>query len=112
MSGIMSFEERGRSFEAKFALDQEVAFKIEAKATHLVAQWAAERIGLDEHQSAKFVEELDKLVLVEKGQSLVKERLLCDFSSNKIDISENALERLFLLKHQLAAKQVLSGTAA
>lgn len=111
MTSIMSFEDRGRSFETKFALDQEVAFKIEAKTTHFVAQWAAERIGLDEHQSAKFVSELDSLILVDKGQSLVKERLLAEFSSNKLDISENALERLFLLKHQQAAKLVLKASA-
>ena len=111
MTSIMSFEDRGRSFETKFALDQEVAFKIEAKTTHLVAQWAAERIGLDEHQSAKFIAELDNLVLVEKGKSLVKERLLANFADNKVDISENALERLFLLKHQQAAKIILKDAA-
>lgn len=111
MTSIMSFEDRGRGFETKFAMDQEIAFKIEAKTTHLVAQWAAERIGLDEHQSAKFVSELDSLVLIDKGQSLVKERLLSDFSTNKVEISENALERLFLLKHQQAAKLVLKASA-
>ena len=112
MTSIMSFEDRGRSFETKYALDQELAFKIEAKSTHLVAQWAADRIGLDEHQSAKFIAELNGLVLVEKGKSLVKERLLADFSSNKVDISENALERLFLLKQQQAAKLILKESAA
>lgn len=112
MKSIMSFEDRGRSFESKFALDQEIAFKIEAKTTHLVAQWAAERIGLNEHQSAKFINELRDLVLVEKGKSLVKERLLADFSSNKLDLSENALERLFSLKHQLATKMILKESAA
>ena len=112
MTIIMSFEDRGRGFESKYALDQEIAFKIEAKATHLVAQWAAERLSLDQHQSAKFISELSGLILVEKGQSLVKERLLADFSSNKLDISENALERLFLLKHQQAAKLVMKDSAA
>lgn len=111
MTSIMSFEDRGRSFETKYALDQEIAFKIEAKTTHLVAQWAADRIGLDEHQSAKFVSDLDSLVLVDKGQTLVKERLLANFAENKVDISENALERLFLLKHQQAAKLVLKASA-
>lgn len=111
MTSIMSFEDRGRSFESKYAMDQEIAFKIEAKATHMVAQWAAERLSLDQHQSAKFVEELGSLILVDKGQSLVKERLLADFSSNKVEISENALERLFLLKHQQAAKMLLKASA-
>ena len=111
MTSIMSFEDRGRSFETKYALDQEIAFKIKAKATHYVAQWAAERLGLDEHQSAKFISDLDSLVLVDKGQTLVKERLLANFAENKVDISENALERLFLLKHQQAAKLVLKASA-
>ncbi len=108
MSSIMSFEDRGRSFETKFALDNEIAFKIEVKTTHMVAQWAAERIGLDEHQSAKFIADIGQLILIEKGKSLVKEKLLADFSSNQVDISENALEKLFLLKQQLATKQILA----
>lgn len=112
MTNIMSFEDRGRAFESKFALDKELEFKIEAKTIHMVAQWAADRIGLDAHQSAKFVSELDSLTLVEGGKSLLKERLLSDFSSNKIDISENALERLFSLKGQQARKQLLTNSAA
>lgn len=112
MSDIMSFEDRASAFETKYAMDQELEFKIDAKTHLLVAQWAAERIGLDEHQSAKFVQELGALTLIENGESQLKEKLMANFASNKIDISENALERLFLLKQQLARKQLLSGTAA
>lgn len=104
MSRIMSFEDRAASFETKFAMDQELEFKIDAKTHALVAQWAAERIGLDEHQSAKFIQELGELTLVENGKSQLKEKLLANFSANKIDISENALERLILLKNQQARK--------
>jgi hypothetical protein len=112
MNNVMSFEDRGRAFETKFALDQELEFKIEAKTTLLVAQWAAERIGLNEHQSAKFISELNGLTLVTNGKSQVKQKLLSDFSSNKVDISENALEKLFLLKNQLARKQILKESVA
>ncbi len=112
MSSIMSFEDRAHSFEAKFAMDQELAFKIEAKTHVLVAQWAAERIGLDAHQSAKFIQDLGNLTLVENGSSQLKATLLANFASNKIDISENALERLFLLKSQQAKRQLLGGSAA
>ncbi len=112
MSNIMSFEDRARSFETKFALDQELSFKIDAKTHLLVAQWAAERIGLDEHQSAKFIQELQALTLIENGKSHLKEKLMAGFASNKIDISENALERLFALKSQQARKQLLTGAAS
>ena len=107
MNNIMSFEDKGRAFEAHFASQQEVLFKIKAKTTHLVAQWAADRIGLDEHHSAKFIAELGELTVTDGGKSKLKERLLNDFSANKIDISDHALDRLFILKENLAAQQVL-----
>ena len=110
MTTVMSLQDRGRALENRFALDQELEFKITAKATSLVAQWAADRIGLDEHQSAKFVSELGSLILIGNGQSLVKQKLLENFASNSVDISEHALERLFFLKAEQARKQVLTGT--
>ena len=111
MTRVMSLEDRGRVFEHKFALDKETEFKIEAKTNRLVAQWAADRIGLDEHQSAKYITELDSLILVPNGKSLVKKKLMADFSTNSIDISDHALEKLFSLKADQARKQFFRETA-
>ena len=43
---MTSFDERERAFEKKFALDEELKFRAEARRNRLLAQWAAEKLGL------------------------------------------------------------------
>ena len=107
MKSVMSFEDRGRAFETKFVLDQELAFLIEVKTADLVAHWAAERLGLDEPATAQFVEKTRAHAIDNGSQGGFKQQLLCEFAANKLDISENALERLIMLKAQAARKIIL-----
>ncbi|MFA7276212.1 MAG: ATPase inhibitor subunit zeta [Pseudobdellovibrionaceae bacterium] len=107
MKNVMSFEDRGRGYEAKMALDSEITFKIEAKTNALVAIWAAERMGLKDQQAETFVADLTNLTFLHKTRDAFKERILTDFSANKIEISDNALERLIQLKAQMARKHIL-----
>lgn len=105
MNSVMSMKDLGRVIESKFAMDQELQFKIASQTQMLVAEWAAERIGLDLDSSKKFVLEVSEWGL-KSGSSAFKERILKDFAANQIEISENALDRLIALKSQLAAKKV------
>ena len=41
-----TFDKRGKSFEAKYAHDQETLFKIGARRNKLLGQWMAEQLGL------------------------------------------------------------------
>lgn len=107
MNDVMSINDLGRAIETKYALDQEVEFKINAHTRRLVAEWAAERIGLDPDSSHRFVVELDEWCL-KPGNPGIKVRLLKDFADNQIEISENALDRLIMLKNQQARKKLLS----
>ncbi len=107
MSSVMSFEDRGRAFETKFVLDQELSFLIEVKTADLVAEWAAERLGLDAPATAQFVEKTRAHAIDKSPQNSFKQQILSDFAANSIDISENALERLIMLKAQAARKLVL-----
>ncbi len=43
---MTTFEDRERAFENKFAHDQEMRFKAEARRNRLLGLWAAERMGL------------------------------------------------------------------
>lgn len=108
MNSIMSFDDRSRAFETKFVLDQELSFKIASKTHALVAEWAADRMGLDSDKTALFVQSFKDLGLKSGSTDAFKQRILADFASNKIEISENALERLISLKAQLAKKQILN----
>ena len=42
------FDDREKSFEKKFVIDEELKFKIEAKRNKLLGQWVSEIMGYDE----------------------------------------------------------------
>ena len=52
---MTTFEDRERAFEAKFAFDQDVQFRLLARRDKLFAQWAAEELRLDEAGRADLV---------------------------------------------------------
>lgn len=107
MANIISMQDLGKSFEAKFAMDQEIEFKIATHAQTMIAEWAAERIGLDPENSQKFVRELSEWRL-SPGNKDLKAKLMADFATNRLEISENALERLISLKTKQARKKILN----
>ena len=43
---MTGFDEREKSFEKKFELDQELAFKLKVRRNKLLGLWAAGRMGL------------------------------------------------------------------
>ena len=59
------FPERERAFEAKFAHDEELRFRVGARRARLFAEWAAEMLGLSR----------------EEGDALVKPNF-CTFGEN------------------------------
>ncbi len=65
-----SLEDRKKAFEAKYKLDQEVAFKVEARRAKLIGRWAAERLGLEGEPAeayARAAVELDMAVPAHAG---------------------------------------------
>jgi hypothetical protein len=43
---MTTFDEREEAFEKKFAHEEELKFKAEARRNRLLGQWAAEKLGL------------------------------------------------------------------
>ncbi len=41
-----TFDKREKGYESKFAHDQEMAFKVQARRNKLLGLWAAEKLGL------------------------------------------------------------------
>jgi len=48
---MSAFEDREKAFEAKFQLDEETAFKVNARRDKLLGLWVAEQIGLSGQQA-------------------------------------------------------------
>ena len=45
---MTQFDDRERAFEAKFAHDEEMQFRISARRNRLLGEWAARQMGLTE----------------------------------------------------------------
>lgn len=69
---MTTFEQRERAFEAKYAHDEELRFRMAARRDKLFARWAAEQLHLSELGAA----ELTNAILIVKDGPGHDERLL------------------------------------
>ena len=59
---MSAFEDREKGFERKFANDQELEFRAQARGARMLGEWAARKMGLedvDEYAKAVVRSELD-----------------------------------------------------
>ncbi len=52
------FDDRERAYEAKFAHDEEMQFRIVARRNRLVGEWAARKMGLSEEETASYAKDV------------------------------------------------------
>jgi len=81
-------EDRKKSFEKKFATDQEKEFKISAKRNKLLANWAGTILGFTEDQKKNYVTEIIKADFQEAGDNDVFLKIKEDLKSKNIQDSE------------------------
>ena len=91
---MTTFDDRERSFEKKFAMDQELKFKAEARRNRLVGQWAAAKLGLSGTEVDDYVKAVRKADLVEKGDRDVLRKLRQDFDAKGVAVSDAELSRV------------------
>jgi hypothetical protein len=91
---MTTFDDRERSFEKKFAMDQELKFKAEARRNRLLGQWAAAQLGLSGSEVEDYIKAVRKADLAEKGDQDVKRKIRQDFEAKGVNISEAELSRM------------------
>jgi hypothetical protein len=101
MSG--TFEKREKGFEAKFAHDEELAFKAKARRAKLAGQWAANLMGLAGDESAAYVKEAIGAE-IEGGQEALLAKIKGDLDGKGIERSDHQVSRE-LEEHLTAAKE-------
>ena len=81
---MTTFDERERSYEKKFAMDEELRFKAEARRNKLVGQWAATLLGLSGDAVDDYVKAVRRADLVEKGDEDVFRKIRKDFDDKGV----------------------------
>lgn len=88
---MTTFDDRERAFEKKFAHDQELRFKAEARRNKMLAEWAAEKLGLSGAEVEDYVKAVRKADLAEAGDEDVFRKVRSDFDAKGVSVSDQAL---------------------
>lgn len=86
-----SFDDRQKAFEAKFAHDEELRFKIEARRDKLLGLWLAEKMGKTGDAAAEYAKEVVISDLQEAGDEDVIAKVLADIDAAGLNINRDQI---------------------
>ncbi|MCI2398207.1 DUF1476 domain-containing protein [Aliiroseovarius subalbicans] len=100
---MTTFDDRESAFEAKFAHDEEMTFKAEARANKLLAQWAGELLGKPEAEMDGYIRAVIHADFEEAGHEDVVRKVAADLGdkSDADKIRAKRAEFLATAKGQL-----------
>jgi hypothetical protein len=90
---MTSFSDREKSFEKKFAMDEELKFRSEARRNKMLGQWAAEKLGLSGGAVDDYVKAVRKADLLEKGDEDVYRKIRKDLDDKGVRVSDAELRK-------------------
>ena len=83
---MSSFDEREKSFEKKFAHDEELQFKVSARRNKYLGQWVSQILGYNLEQETDYIQAVIKADFAEAGDEDVFRKLKADLKDhNKTD---------------------------
>ena len=83
-----SFEDREKSFEKKFAHDEELQFKISARRNKYLGQWASQILGYNQEKEKEYIQSVIKADFEEAGDDDVFRKLKNDLKDHNISEDE------------------------
>ena len=106
---MTDFNDRERGEEAKFAHDEDMAFRIAARRNRLLGQWAAEKMGLTAEETDAYAKEVVQAEFEEAGDEDVIRKVLCDLTSAGCDIDEAGVRAALEDRNIEARRQLMGG---
>src|SRR5690606_27781129 len=88
---MTTFEEREKAFEKKFAHDQELKFKAEARRNKMLGEWAAGLLGITGEGVEDCVKAVVRADLAQKGDEDVFQKIRADFDAKGVSVSDAEL---------------------
>ena len=85
---MSSFDEREKSFEKKFAHDEELQFKISARRNKYIGEWASKILGYNPNQEKEYIQSVIKADFAEAGDEDVFRKVQDDLKDHNISDEE------------------------
>ncbi|MCT4558024.1 MAG: DUF1476 domain-containing protein [Pelagimonas sp.] len=100
---MSTFDERESAFENKFAHDEEMIFKAQARCNKLLGQWAAEMLGKTGDDAAAYAIDVVKADFEEAGHEDVVRKVAADLEGKATadEIRAKMAELLPVAKEQV-----------
>jgi len=85
---MTTFDEREKSFEKKFAHDQDLKFKAESRRNKMIAEWAAAKMGITGAGVDDYIKAVRKADLAEKGDDDVVRKIAKDLADKGLKVAD------------------------
>ena len=85
---MSSFEDRKKSFEKKFAHDQELQFKVSARRNKYLGEWVSQILGYNSDQEKEYIQSVIKADFAEAGDEDVFRKIKEDLKEKNISDEE------------------------
>ena len=104
---MTQFDDRERAFEAKFARDEVMQFRVLARRNRLLGEWAAGLMGLTAAETEAYAKEVIQADFEEAGDEDVIRKLIGDLTSASINIDEDKIRATLDHKAVEARRQLM-----
>jgi hypothetical protein len=104
---MTTFDDRERAFEAKFARDEEMVFRVTARRNRLLGQWAAAKMNLTPEETDAYAKAVVQADFEEAGDEDVIRKLLGDLLAAGIEVDEASIRRAVEEQTVEARRQLL-----
>ena len=85
---MSSFEDRKKSFEKKFAHDQELQFKVSARRNKYLGEWVSEILSYNSDQEKEYIQSVIKADFAEAGDEDVFRKIKEDLKGKNMSDQE------------------------
>ena len=107
---MSQFEDRERAFEAKYARDEEMQFRITARRNRLLGEWAARQMRLSETEAETYAKDVVRSDFEEAGDHDVIRKVLGDLTAAGVDCDEEKIREALRNKEIEARRQIIEAS--
>lgn len=104
---MTTFDDRERAFETKFALDEEMAFRVTARRNKLLGQWAAKLMNLTPEETDAYSKAVVQAEFEEAGDEDVVRKLLGDLTAAGVEVDDAMVRKAIEDQAVEARRQLL-----
>ena len=107
---MTTFDKREEGFEKKFAIDEELRFKANARRNKFLGLWAAQKLGLSGAEAEAYAKSVVMADFEEAGDDDVFRKIRKDFDAKGVSVSDHQIRRTMDELMARAVQEIKAGS--